>query len=152
MGILVGDDDAEDWEWRLLQNYRRARALDDHDSLGLALNFAARLEDHIVALDQLAGTAAATPISLDLVERLSEEMRNVVQLSPPTPVAAESAEAALDLLFDELVVDPATLGRHIVKKWPALNSVRDAYLAHEVPVEAITRWCFARSRSLRGEV
>ena len=140
LGIIAGDDEAEDWELRLIQNYRRAKAIDDQDALGLALGFAARLETHIVALDQLTGTATAAPISLELIHQFSEEMQNVVQLSPPAPVVAKSAETALDLLFDELVVDPAAPGRRVVKKWPALNSVRDAYIAHEVPAAAIKRW------------
>jgi hypothetical protein len=150
LGIVVGDDNAEDWELRLLQNLRRAKALDDHGSLGLALNFAVRLQDHIAALDHLPGTTAATPISLDLIGRLSEEMQNVVQLSPPAPVVAESADAALDFLFDELVVDPAAPGRRVVKKWPALNSVRDSYAAHEVPADAVKRWALVSAGPYEG--
>lgn len=138
LGILAGDDEAEDWELRLIQNLRRAKAIDDKGALSFALAFAATLEDHIAAVEQLPGSTLATPISLDFVSNLSEEMQNVIQLSPPAPVVAESAEGALDLLFSELVVDPASARFRFQKKHRAVASTRRAYKAHDVPPEAIT--------------
>jgi hypothetical protein len=136
VGILAGDDDAGDWDLRLIQNLRRARSIDDKGALGIALSFAARLEDHIVALDpQLADVE---PMSTDYVLHLSEEMQNVVQLTPPMPVAAGSADEALDLLFSELVVDPTALRFRFDKKNRAQASTRRAYKAHEIPTEAVT--------------
>src|SRR6266511_5505150 len=138
LGILAGDDEAEDWELRLIQNLRRAKAIDDKGALGLALSFASDLEEHIVAIEQLPGTAGTTPISVDFVGQLSDEMQNVVQLSPPAPVDAESAETALDMLFSELVVDPTSHRFRFQKKHRAVVSPRQAYRAHEIPEEAIT--------------
>jgi hypothetical protein len=137
LGILAGDDETQDWELRLIQNLRRARAFDDKGSLGLALAFAADLEDHIVAVEQLSGTSEAEPMSLQLVSQFSEEMQNIVQLSPPAPVIAESAESALDVLFSEFVVDPAAQRFRFRKKHQAVVSARRAYKQHEVPEEAV---------------
>jgi hypothetical protein len=138
LGILAGDDDAADWELRLIQNLRRAKAIDNTGALGLALGFAAVLEEHIEAVEHVPGTTSVAPISLDFIVRLSEEMQNVVQLSPPAPVAADSADSALDLLFSELVVDPAAQRFRFQKKHRAVASTRRAYQEHDVPENAIT--------------
>jgi hypothetical protein len=139
LGIVAGDDDARDWDLRLIQNLRRARAIDEEGALGIAFSFAVNLEDHIVALEAPdAERAEIEPISIEYVRRLAEEMQNVVQLTPPTPVVAASAEEALDLLFTELVVDPTALRFRFEKKHRAVASTRRAYRAHDVPVEAVT--------------
>jgi hypothetical protein len=136
-GLLVGDDDAREWELRLGQNLKRARAVDDRGALPLALAFADQLEGHIEALEALPGTGTLEPISLELVRRLSGEMNNVVQLSEPTPVAAETAAEAFDLLFEELLVDPAVRRYQFEKKHRAVKATRLAYRNHEVPDDAI---------------
>jgi hypothetical protein len=58
---------------------------------------------------------------------LSRRHRNIVQLTPPTPLLAESAEEALDRVFDEMVIDPARLRFRFKRKHIALGSVRAAY-------------------------
>src|SRR6266581_1745002 len=81
LGILAGDDDAADWDLRLIQNLRRARAIDNEGALGIALSFLANLEDHIVALDPAsAGLTTAEPLSTEYLAHLAEEMQNIVQL------------------------------------------------------------------------
>jgi hypothetical protein len=137
LGILAGDDDARDWELRLVQNLRRLKAIDDKDALGLALAFAARLEEHIVATDQIPETTSVAPISTEWLASLAGEMQNVVQLTEPTPLVAESAEAALDTLFTEFIVDPAAQRFRFQKKHRAVASTRRAYRDHEVPEDAI---------------
>lgn len=139
LGILAGDDDAPDWELRLIQNLRRAKSIDDKGALSLALAFAGRLEDHIgAAIEQLPDTTGIVPITIDYLGQLSEEMQNVVQLTAPTPIVAESAEAALDVLFNEFVVDPASPRFRFQKKHRAVATTRRAYRHHDVPEEAIT--------------
>lgn len=137
LGIFAGDDDAGDWELRLIQNLRRAKAIDDKGALGIALAFAAQLEEHIIAVDQLPETTGVRPITMEFVTQLSEEMQNVVQVTAPAPVVADSADAALDMLFTELVVDPASLRFRFQKKHRAVASMRRAYREHQVPDDAI---------------
>jgi hypothetical protein len=139
LGILAGDDDAADWDLRLIQNLRRARAIDNEGALGVALSFLASLEDHVVALDPAnADLTTAEPLSTEYVLRLSEEMQNVVQFTAPTPIAAASAEEALDVLFSELTVDPTSQRLRFSDKKPAQASTRRAYRAHEIPAAAVT--------------
>jgi hypothetical protein len=133
--LLVGDDDAADWELRVVQNYRRAKAIDDRDAFQMALGFVDRLETHIAALENLPDTAIVQPISAELVSLMSLEMRNVVQLSDPMPVAAASAQEALDLLAGVLLVDPLARQYRFEKKHRAVGATRRAYKNH-VPAGA----------------
>jgi hypothetical protein len=136
IGAIAGDDDASDWAFRLIQNFRRAKAIDDNGRLGMALAFADKVEEHVAAVEQLPETGDE-PVSLRLLESWVEEMRNVVQITPPTPLIADSAEAALDLVFSELVVDPAARRFRFEKKHRAVGSTRKAYRDHRVPDESI---------------
>jgi hypothetical protein len=139
LGAVAGDDDARDWELRLIQNPKRAKAIDDEDRLSVALAFVGKVEDHIASLDHDGGAGAgAVPISAQMLTTWAEEMRNVVQFTPPAPVVAGSAEDALDLVFAELVVDPAARTFRFERKHRALGSTRRAYRQHGVPEEATT--------------
>jgi hypothetical protein len=135
-GILAGDDDAGDWELRLLQNYKRAKAIDETGALKVALGFVDDLEAHLAALENVPETAAVAPLSLELVGRLSEEMQNVVQVTAPAPVVATSAREALDILYDQLLVDPQARTYPFEKKNRAYATTRRAYRQHQIPDES----------------
>jgi Protein of unknown function (DUF3037) len=138
LGILAGDDEAADWDLRLITNLRRARAIDDEGALSIAMSFLPTLQDHIAALDPAtAELTKAEPLSTEYVLHLAEEMQNVVQLTAPAPIVASSAEEALDLLFGEFVVDPTSQRLRFSDKKPAQASTRRAYKAHEIPPEAV---------------
>lgn len=90
IGALAGSDEASEWALRLVSNLSRATALDDRGVLPDAVAYAADL-------------AGAEGVSSAVLMRRSMEMQNIVQFSAPAPVAADSVEAALDLVFDQLV-------------------------------------------------
>jgi len=138
IGAIAGDDDSGDWELRLIQNPRRAKAIDDQSRLGTALAFADVVQEHIAAVDQAPGTGQE-PMSTALLERWAREMQNVVQVSAPTPIVASSAEAALDVVFLELVVDPAARQLRFEKKHRAVAETSRAYRRHHVPEDSIAR-------------
>lgn len=138
IGAIAGSDDSEDWELRLIQNFSRAKAIDNDQRLGVALAFADIVQDHISALERLPDFGPE-PMSTELLERWSAEMQNVVQLSPPAPIVAKSAEAALDIVFSELVVDPTARRFHFEKKHRAVGATRQAYRRHNVPDESVAR-------------
>jgi hypothetical protein len=128
LGVIVGDDDTGDWDLRVVSGYRRAKAIDQEARIGTALAFIATLEQ---CLEE-------TPLSHDTLSAMSSEMNNVVQLSAPAPVVAESAAAALELLFDELIVEPGARSTSQTK-WRAVKSTLAAYREHDVPDDAIAR-------------
>lgn len=135
IGAVAGDDDTGDWAVRWISNYQRARALDLNGLLPAAKAFTGELDERVVEIDRLP--TDEEPFSTAVLQRLAEEMNNIVQVTVPAPVVADSAEAALDLIFDRLIVDPARTRFRFRKKHQAQAAARRAYRAHEVPVEAI---------------
>jgi hypothetical protein len=133
LGLLAGDEETGDWDLRVVSNFRRARAIDTIGALPGALAFIAQLEDYI---DDVSLEGVAT-FSTDALDRLSIDMRNIVQLTPPAPVVANSAEGAIDVLFDELLVDPAAQRFRFAKKNEAVGSTRRAYREAKLPAEAV---------------
>lgn len=136
IGAIAGDDDTGDWDVRWISNYQRARALDLNGLLPAAKAFTGELDERVMELDRLP--VEEEPFSSAVLERLSVDMNNVVHVSAPAPVVAESAEAALDLVFDRLIVDPARTTFRFRKKHQAQAAARRAYQAHDVPVSAVS--------------
>jgi hypothetical protein len=150
IGAVAGSDDAAEWELRLVSNLSRAKALDDRGVLSKAFEFAARLEDSIATLDDGISEEDVEGMSSTFLRRLSEDMQNVVQLSTPSPIAADGAEAALDLVFDQLVLDAAKKSFPFEKKHRAQGAVRKAYRSHAVPSAAIRERAAVRSGVFDG--
>jgi hypothetical protein len=134
LGVIVGAPDSQDWALRLISNHKRASAIDGAGTLPAALAVIGRLEERLPGEDEDASDDA---LSLELLQRLSTEMNNIVQISPPAPVVAETAEGALDLIFEEVVVDPAAVRFRFERKHRAAAAVRGAYRSHDIPRDAI---------------
>jgi hypothetical protein len=73
-------------------------------------------------------------MSLEALQMLAAEMNNVIQFSAPAPVVADTAEGALDMIFEEMVIDPASIEFRFERKHRALGAIRKAYRAREIPL------------------
>jgi len=73
--------------------------------LPAALGFVARLDQRVGAVGQ-PPHLEPEPLSVEWLRSTSREMQNIIQLSSPAPLVADSTEAALDLIFGQLLVDP----------------------------------------------
>lgn len=145
IGAIAGSEAAGEWELRLIGNLTRAKALDDRGVLAKAFEWAAGLEDHLIAVDQLPGADQAEPMTFALLQRQSVDMQNIVQVSTPAPIAAESAEEALDLIFEHQVLDVARRSFPFAKKNRAQGAARRAYADNDVPAAAIRERARVRS-------
>lgn len=150
IGAVAGSDEAREWELRLVSNLSRAKALDERGVLSKAFAYAAGLEDHIAALDLLPETGGPEPISSEMLRRCATEMQNIVQFSPPAPVVADSAEAALERVFDQLVLDAARKSFPFEKKHRAQGAARRAYQVAHVAAGAVRERAPVRSGVFDG--
>src|SRR5215218_10174469 len=107
LGAIVGDEEAQDWDMRVISNYRRAKAIDPRGVLPDALSFVASLDEWVSSDEQLQLEGPEAP-TVERLALLAQESRNIVQFTPPAPVVASSSEEALDLLFDNLILDPTS--------------------------------------------
>jgi len=153
IGAVVGDDDARDWEFRLISNLTRARAIDAQGLLPAALEFAGELEGRLPAAeeDSPSERPAHAWLTVPALRALAGEMNNVVQLTVPAPVVAESAEGALDIVFEELILDPAAKRFRFEKKHRAVRVTRDAYRTSGVPLEAVKERVVVASGQFRSQ-
>jgi hypothetical protein len=135
IGAIAGDDDSVDWGVRWIANYTRAKALDTLGFLPAAKAWSAELDAKVAELDDL--TLQAEFLNVEWLQRLGADMNNIIQLSQPAPVAAASAEDALDVVFDRMLVDPARTSQRYRKKTQAQAATINAYRAHNVPDDAV---------------
>ena len=100
VGAVAGDDDG-DWDARAVAHWGRAKKFEDGAGYGVGAvaEFIGGLEGRIENSDE------EKPLTKNELLQLSREMRNIVQLSAPRPVAATSAAEAIDLAFRHLILD-----------------------------------------------
>lgn len=129
VGAIVGNEETAEWRVRQISNPTRARQFDDRAALEAAWSFIDRIGREIDRFEQANESLFDPEVELDerWLARLHKRHRNLVQLSPPTPVVAETADEAMDRVFGQLVLDPE--GRHFDfdKKQAAQAALRAAY-------------------------
>lgn len=101
IGAIAGSDETGDWSLRQAGNPRRARLFGPLESLNAVDAF---MNDIGKRLDTFA-LMQSDDISEDWLSDLQQRQRNVVQLSVPAPVIAESAEEALEFVFSQVITD-----------------------------------------------
>lgn len=149
LGAVAGDDESGDWDMRTISKLTRAKSIDDTGALEGALSFLGDIEGRIAALDVLPGFAPER-ISAALLERWSADMNNSLQFSEPMPLVAETAAEALDLIFEELVVDPAKKEFRFLKKHPAVAQTARAYREAKIPDSAVAKVVEVEAASFTG--
>ena len=90
---------------------------------GFLERMTAELEDYTEAHagGQLELLGGAEPLCEDWLIRLAGEQRGVVQFTEPQPVDVASANEAIELLWDELIIEPSRRTYPFLKKHTALG-------------------------------
>lgn len=130
VGAIVGSDESSEWQVRQIQNPVRARAIDAHGSLDAVWTFIDRVGTEVDSFEASLHQSLFGPkveLSEGWLWRLHADHQNIVQVSAPTPMVAESADDALERVFDLMVLDPAVHKHSFVKKHRALAAMRRAY-------------------------
>lgn len=127
IGAIAGDPESGDWSVRQVSNESRVRKLAGLHVLEAVHGFLARVGGQIDQQLSLLDEGTGEPLGAEWLSRLFHDYRNVVQLSPPAPILADDAEAALDIIFDRLLIDPVSQHRGFVTKHRVLSEVRKGY-------------------------
>lgn len=131
VGILAGSDESSEWDIRMLENLKRARSLDDEVLLPLVWHFiddiGRKVNRYTEAIQTNLFETDEERLSEEWLTRLSEEARNVVQLSAPAVIVADDIDEAINILFDQLIVEPEARRFPFKKKNVALAATRRAY-------------------------
>jgi hypothetical protein len=141
IGLLAGSDESNEWSARTVGNWQRARAIDDARALPEVSAhiqlLTSLLDEYTRSHEQLAPAPLPPEVSEAWLRQLADSSRNVLQFTSPRPVVADSAEGALDLLWDELIVDPAARRYAFQKKHRAVAALRRAFRQRGVPADRL---------------
>lgn len=103
LAVLAGSPATGEWAMRVARDGSRARMLGGSDrTVEAVMDYLRRMaEDPVRRVDD--------PRSEDWLYDLADRQLGVVQFSRPLPMDAESAEAALDVLWPSLIVEGAAV-------------------------------------------
>jgi Protein of unknown function (DUF3037) len=129
VAAIAGDPTTGDWSLRQVSNESRVRKVAGAAQLDAVHRFLTEIGLRIDEMRaQMEENSAVTLLDDNWLQALYHDHRNVVQLSAPTPLVADDAEQALDVIFGRQVIDPLLQTREkIVTKWRVISDVREAY-------------------------
>ena len=132
VGAIVGSQESDEWQIRQISNAKRARAMDEHKSLDAVWSFINQVGAEIDEFEAWTGGGGSlfepdVILNEEWLQSLHSGQQSTVQLSEPAPIAAESADEALETIFNLVVLDPARRGRTGANKNRAVAGMRDAY-------------------------
>lgn len=145
VAVIAGH--GNDWAMRRVSNVQRASRLGGTATVTTAFleRMTQAISGHLTEVEALFN-APSEQISEGFLGDLETRMNGVIQLSPPRPIRAESADEAADLAFDLMVVDDGPAIRHRSRTLVARSAreafSRDSYLASHL---------VSRSRQARVE-
>ncbi len=139
VGVIVGSDEAREWEFRAAESLLRARRLDhpERPSLPAVAGFIESLGRQVDDFSEAVEDGDPPPEGLSEAWLFDEHrsLEHVVQMSRPTPVRASSATEAVSLVFNELVVEPLQERLPYLRRTRAAAALRQAYKTERaVPV------------------
>lgn len=145
IGAIAGNPDTGDWAVRRISSEARASRFADAGALDAVHSFLTRADRAIQTqaslFEQDRDVAEFATLTADWLEGLYRDHRGIVQLAQPSPMMAGSAEAALDLIFERMIVDPVSEPRtSSTTKHAVLKGVRDAYRVAQLPVDLVRPW------------
>jgi Protein of unknown function (DUF3037) len=127
VGALAGSEVLGDWSARQVANMARASKLGASDAvLQAATGFFARTWELIELNENEMETGRLPLLTDEWLRDCHRDFRNVVQLTAPMPVIAESAQQALELVLDSLVTDPVRQTRGLTKT-RLVSSILEAF-------------------------
>lgn len=106
LGVIAGA--ADDWALRRVSTLHRASRLGGSaaSTNDFLESIEASIETNLDVVETLIHQTERTAMSRAVLEDLRVRMRNIVQLSSPKSVLADTADDAADLAFELMVVDP----------------------------------------------
>lgn len=129
IGVIVGSDEANDWRLRIVDNYSRATRIDESGMLPSVIHFltgiSSEIDDYLISMESMF--SPEKEINSRWLRRLQEISRNILQLSPPSPLIAETIDEATTLVFDEFIVEPERRRFPFKKKTEAMSALRWAF-------------------------
>ena len=158
LGLLAGSEDSEEWTLRTVTQRTRARQLGGAEALPGVVSYLERLTAKLEAYSNAhAGGQLSLMVNRDLLSEtwlaeLASEQRGIIQFSAPQPVDVESAEAAVEMLWDELIVEPSRREFPFKKKHEALGAVRSALREEHIADENLWRTARLESSGYRAPI
>lgn len=140
VGAIAGNPETGDWSVRQVSNERHVRKLAGATELSAVHDFLARVGIEIDSMQALMLRDSADLLSESWLQSLYYDHRNVVQLTPPVPILADSAEDALDVLFGRQIINPVTQPRErAVTKHSVLHVIRLSYFNARIAPDLVHR-------------
>lgn len=129
VAAIAGTEDDGEWEVRAVANWKRAKQLDDRNTLPAVVDFVSTLQARADSDTDMF----ATSLTVAELRHRSLEMQNIVQVTMPVPVAVDSPSQAIDLAFTDFVLDPTRAKKGFLGKGRARQATGAAYRKRGIP-------------------
>ena len=124
VAAIAGSEELADWDSRTVSKTHRASSVDDAGILPKVMERVHEIQRQVERSD---GEEDDRTLREEWLWSLSRLHRNALQFSEPSPVIAATASDALDIVFRELVTDPAGRKQSVRTRTQVRSSLFRAY-------------------------
>ena len=138
VGMLAGSEETGEWEVQTISRAGRATSLDSNKSWPIVsqqiAELSATLEEFTRVQEDLTVTPDLPQIGEAWLSQLVDDWANMVQLSRPRPIVAESVDEVFDLLWPKFILESRAreLG---ITKGSAVAQVKRSLIRHRITQE-----------------
>jgi hypothetical protein len=125
VAVIAGSEETGEWLVRRVDNSRHPQRLAPTTPIAPVWSYLDGVEALIDRLDAGSGPSEGADLNRAWLESEHRRLGNVVQLTTPRLIVAESIETAVDSMFDQFVVDPEPRSRKT--RTAAVSALRTAF-------------------------
>jgi hypothetical protein len=125
VAIIAGSESTGEWMVRRVDNIQHARRLAGNAPITPVWSYLDNVENLIDQLTEDQLRDAPAELSRAWLQQEHRRLRNLVQVTPPTAVVADSIEDATNMMFEVFVVDPEKRSRKTRRA--AVTALRAAF-------------------------
>ncbi len=111
VAVIAGSESTGEWMVRRVDNVQHARRLGGNVPITPVWNYLDNIESLIDQSTENQLAVDPNEMNRNWLLREHRRLRNLVQITPPTAVVADSIEDAISMMFDAFVVDPEKRSR-----------------------------------------
>lgn len=129
VALILANEATQEWVIRPVSHWQRARRFDEHGVLPAVFAWIDGLERQFEAYrSQLNSLFPPDSLwTMDRLRQLSADSQNLVQVTPPSPLVADTLDAAMQLALDTFLVDPEPVHTSRPTRLQVTARVRDVF-------------------------
>ncbi|MFB6258950.1 MAG: DUF3037 domain-containing protein [Flavobacteriales bacterium] len=141
VGFIVGSQETEEWHLDQIQNPKRAECLDFNNIFKFVqsdiYDIRKKIDEYTESFEELIPIDER--VNEDWLHALSDDLKNVLQVTQPTPILSENIQEAKELIWKNFLVEPEVNKQSSFTKRHCISKINQSYKKFGIPEKNISK-------------